>query len=79
MEDFKTIKEFIELNLRKGDVTAIVTKAGKTQPLFASAMRKEEWSSLTDSEKTIIKTARAFLRQRKTKEEKALEKMAKEL
>ena len=79
MEDFNKVKAYINGQLRNGDVKAIVSKAGKTQPVFASAMRKDIWASLTDSEKKVITKAVQYLKQRETKEAKALENISNSL
>lgn len=75
MEDFKTIKNFIEANLRFGDVRKITERAGISQPMFSSAMRKNDWDSLTKCEQAIIKNAVRFIKARANKEKKDIAKM----
>lgn len=48
MVNYKETVEKIKSQLKKGDIEAIVNKAGYSRQVFMTATKKEDWSDLTN-------------------------------
>ena len=71
MVNYKETVEQIKSQLTKGDIEAIVNKAGYSRQVFMTATKKEDWSDLTNGEQGVIDAAIEYLISRKEVRQRA--------
>lgn len=71
MTNYKETVEKIKSQLKKGDIEAIAKKAGCSRQVFKTAIKKEDWSCLTNGEQGVIDAAIEYLISRKEVRQKA--------